>query len=205
MDAHRRRPSALRERTRRAVQKEIAAAANALFAAHGYEATTVDDIAAAAGMSQRSVFRYFPTKEDIVLGKVGFAADEMLAALRDRPAGEPVWDAFRHVFGLLVREADEPERRAIVEMHRIIFETPALLAGYLQKLQHVQDAALAALTERAAAEHTPYAPDDPTPRALVAAAFGCLVAAQQAWHAGGAKGSFADALDRAMAAVRPAG
>ncbi|MFB7272908.1 hypothetical protein [Streptomyces sp. NPDC056244] len=60
------------------------------------------------------------------------------------------------------------------------------------------------LLERAETTGTPYATDDPTPRALTAAAFGCLVAAQHSWLASGAKDSFADAIARAMATVTPA-
>ena len=79
----------LRERTRRAVQKEITEAAERLFLNRGYEATTIAAVAAETGMSQRSVFRYFPTKEDIVLGKLDFVAEEMLVTLRD-PTGRRV-------------------------------------------------------------------------------------------------------------------
>ena len=194
----------LRERTRRAVRMEIAEAAGALFVERGFEATTIDDIAAAVGMSQRSVFRYFATKEEIVLGKFDLVVDDMLDALRARPADEAVWTSLHHVFDVLVSLAEAPGREEMVEpIHRVIFETPVLLAGYLQKLQQIQDAVVAALLERAEAAGTPHAADDPTPRALTAAAFGCLVAAQHSWLASDAKGSFADAVARAMATVGP--
>jgi hypothetical protein len=89
-------------------------------------------------------------------------------------------------------------------MQRIVFATPGLLASYLEKLHRMQDAAEVAVRERAQAAGSPYAPDDPAPRAITGAAFGCLLAAQHAWLAGGANGTFADAIDRAMAAVGPA-
>ncbi|WP_432828430.1 TetR/AcrR family transcriptional regulator [Dactylosporangium sp. CA-092794] len=194
----------LRERTRRAVQREIADAATALFVERGYEATTIDDIAAAVGMSQRSVFRYFATKEELVLGKFDVVADDMLDVLGARPAGEPVWTSLQRLFDVLVSIADMPGHEEFVEpIHRVIFETPVLRAGYLEKLQRMQDAVVAALVERAEAAGAPYAADDPTPRALTAAAFGCLVAGQHAWLAAGAKGSYAEAIARAMATVGP--
>ncbi|MFJ6726227.1 TetR family transcriptional regulator [Streptomyces sp. NPDC091281] len=194
----------LRERTRRAVQKEIAETANALFVERGFEATTVDDIAAAVGMSQRSVFRYFATKEHIVLGKFDLVVDDLLDALRARPADEPVWTSLRRVFDVLVTLAQTPGHEEMVEpVHRMVFETPALLAGYLQKLQQLQDAVVTELLARAEASGSPYAADDPTPRALTAAAFGCLVAGQHAWLASAPRASFAQAVDRAMATVVP--
>ena len=82
-------PAGLRERMRRTVLNEIAEVALKLFTERGYETVTIDDIATAAGLSRRSVFRYFSTKEDIVVGKFDFVADDMLAELRARPAGEP--------------------------------------------------------------------------------------------------------------------
>src|SRR5919106_1490469 len=63
----------LRDRTRRAVRAEISQAAVALFAERGFDETTVEEIARAVGMTKRSFFRYFPTKEDAV-----FAGTEVL-------------------------------------------------------------------------------------------------------------------------------
>jgi AcrR family transcriptional regulator len=194
----------LRERTRRAIQNEIVRAANALFVERGYAATTMEDIAAAVGMSQRSMFRYFPTKGDIVLGKLDIVTEEMMIALRERPADEPVWTSLRRAFDVIDLYATEAGELEIAEpMQRIVFGTPALFAGYLQKLQQMQGVAAAVLIERAEAQGCPYTADDPAPRSLAAAAFGCLVAAQHSRLASGAKGAFAEAIDRAMATVGP--
>lgn len=59
-----------------------------LFARRGYAGTTVDDIAAAAGVARRTLFRYFPTKDDILLDPRRLDQEAMLAALRERRAGE---------------------------------------------------------------------------------------------------------------------
>lgn len=195
----------VRARARRAVQREIAEAANALFVERGYEATTVADIAAAIGMSQRSVFRYFASKEEIVLGKVDLLGDDMRDAIRARPDDdEPLWTALQRVIGVVMERSEQPGHGELIEpIHRLIFETPDLLAGYLQRLQRIQEVVVTELLTRAAESGTPYATDDPAPRALTAAAFGCLVAAQHSWLAAGARGSFADAVDRAMATVGP--
>jgi AcrR family transcriptional regulator len=194
----------LRERTRRAVRKEITEAAEVLFVERGYEATTIEHIAEAVGMSRRTLYRYFSTREDVVLGKLDVVADEVLAALRGRPAAEPVWTSLRHSFDGLVAHLDDAANAGLAApMQRIIFETPGLLARYLEKIERVQGAAELVVRERAESAGAPWADDDPTPRAVVAAALGCVLAAQHAWLAGGATGTFAALVDRAMAAVGP--
>jgi AcrR family transcriptional regulator len=194
----------LRERTRQAVRREITEAAGALFIERGYETTTIDDIAAAVGMSKRSVFRYFPTKEDLILGKFDYIAAEMLEGLQSRPAGEPVWDTLRAVFDLLIPHFDALDKDSVAApMLRVVFTTPGLLAGYLEKLQRLQEPILDALCEREATTGKPGAEGDPKLRAVIAAAFGCLTAAQFAWLESGSRGTFAAALDTAMAAVAP--
>ena len=194
----------LRERKRRETLARVTNSGICLFIARGYDATTIDDIAAAVGMSPRSVFRYFPSKEDIVVGKFDLVAGAMLGVLGERPIDEPVWLSLRRCFDLLVPYVDAPGRRDVAEpMQRIVFDSPHLLARYLEKLQRMQDAVVTALRDRADDRGEPYSADDPTPRAIAAAAFGCLVAAQHSWLADDGGGSFAVAIDRAMAAVGP--
>lgn len=193
-----------REIARQAVRRQIAEVAKDLFAEHGYAATTIDQIAEAVGMSQRSVFRYFPTKEDIVIGKIDFFADDLLATLRDRPSDEPPWESLRRSFDVADPEADPGGKEVAAELHRIVFEAPSLLGRYLERRQRMQQDVAVVLRERAAAAGTPYAATDPAPEAIAAAAFGCLVAAQRAWIAAGAKKKFSATLDRAMTGVGPA-
>jgi hypothetical protein len=128
----------------------------------------------------------------------------MLVALRERPVDEPVWESLRRIFDLLVPYVDAPGMREVAEpMQRIVFATPGLLASYLGKLQLMQGAAETALRERAQAAGAPYRADDPSPYAIVGAAFGCLLAAQHAWLTDGATDTFAVMIDRAMTAVGP--
>lgn len=199
-------PRGLRERTRRAVQREITKAAERLFVERGYESTTVDEIAAEVGISTRSVFRYFPTKEHLIVGKFDLIAEKMLDTLRERPAGEPVWESLRRVFDLLIPYVDAPGQHEVAgPMQEIVFTSAPLMAAYLAKLQLMQEAAETAIRERAETAGKPYAADDPTPGSVVGAAFGCLIAAQKAWLAGGATRTFAETIDTAMATVGPAG
>src|SRR5256885_16385189 len=80
----------LRERKKTRTRELIAKTARTLFAERGFEAVTVAEIAQAAEVSQQTVFNYFPTKEDLVYWRLEAFEAELLAAIRDRPEGEPV-------------------------------------------------------------------------------------------------------------------
>src|SRR6266516_1712590 len=84
-------PIPVRERTRRAVRGELAQLAVSLFVEKGYDETTIDDLAAAAGMSKRTFFRYFASKEELVMGKYEFFGEQLAEDLAARPVDEPLW------------------------------------------------------------------------------------------------------------------
>src|SRR3954453_12178369 len=94
--------SNLRELTRRTVRAQIAGRAMELFIAHGFEETTVEQIASEVGMSARSVFRYFDTKEDMVVGSMQEFGAVLADALAQRPADEDPWQALRGALELML-------------------------------------------------------------------------------------------------------
>src|SRR5213596_3319866 len=104
-------PLPVRERTRRAVRGELAQLAVRLFVERGYDETTVDDLAAAAGMSKRTFFRYFASKEELVMGKYEYFGEQLVDDLAARPADEPVWVSLRQVFGRVVDHVESDARR----------------------------------------------------------------------------------------------
>jgi len=81
--------SGLRELRAVRTREAIVAAAYALFAERGFQATTVDDIAARAEVAPRTFFRYFPTKEAVVFARAPEQREQIAAALAERPADEP--------------------------------------------------------------------------------------------------------------------
>jgi AcrR family transcriptional regulator len=88
-----------RERTRR----DLLASARTLFAERGYQATSAADIAAAAGVTERTLFRYFPSKIALVLDEAIALLPEMAEAIRRRPPAEPPYQAVCegiHDFGM---------------------------------------------------------------------------------------------------------
>ncbi|RUR03025.1 TetR family transcriptional regulator [Labedella endophytica] len=194
-------PVPIRERTRRLAQTELTSVAQDLFVTQGYDGTTVDQIAAAAGMSKRTFFRYFPSKDDLVIGKYDLFADRMAEALDERPAHEPVWESLRRVFDITLDYVQDDHQRARNEaMDEIVRSTPQLYARYLEKMQRVQEL----LTGRVAARLTGRDddPSDPRPAAIVGAAFACMQAARQAWFASDRSEAFGSYLDTAMSTLQ---
>lgn len=190
-------PVPIRERTRRLAQTELTTVAQDLFLAQGYDNTTVDQIAAAAGMSKRTFFRYFPSKDDLVIGKYDLFADRMAEALDARPADEPVWESLRRVFDFTLDYVqDEYQRARNDAMEEIVRSTPQLYARYLEKMQRIQDLLIGRVAVRLTSRD-PVA-TDPRPAAIVGAAFACMQAARQAWLISDRSEAFGSYLDRAM-------
>lgn len=125
----------LRERKKVRTRQAIRSAAYRLFAAQGYDATPVDRIAAAADVSPSTVFRYFPTKEDIVLSDE--YDDELMAErLRARPAEEAPLASVRMIMhermaGIL---ADPEQRAAMVQREQLVRDVPAIRARAFESM-----------------------------------------------------------------------
>jgi AcrR family transcriptional regulator len=104
-------PPGLRERKKQRTREQIVEAAMRLFAERGYHATTVADIATAAGVAPRTFFTYFPSKEAVVFHNLDRDLDSLASALRDRLPGETAFDALRRwidaMFDAWLAEEDE--------------------------------------------------------------------------------------------------
>lgn len=188
----------LRERTRRAVQRELLLVAIDLFAAQGFESTTVDQIASAAGLSRRSFFRYFKTKEAVLTETLAELGRQLAAELAARPADEAPWLALRRSFDGLVHEMSA-DSRALV-MTRLMLDTPALQASHLQKATGWRTTLAAALAPRLVGPVTE-ADRRLQADAVSGAALACLMAAQEEWvRADGAR-PLGELVDATMAAV----
>jgi AcrR family transcriptional regulator len=85
----------LRERKKQRTRETIARAARELFAERGYHATTLPDIAEAADVSTRTIFAYFPSKEDILFADFPLMKDALAQALAERPEGEEALETVR--------------------------------------------------------------------------------------------------------------
>ncbi|UGQ12532.1 TetR/AcrR family transcriptional regulator [Yinghuangia sp. ASG 101] len=197
--------SSLRELSRQAVRTRIAEAAEALFLAKGFHETTVDEIAAAVGMSQRSFFRYFATKEDVVLEKFDRQGEELFARLNSRPLDEPDWDSLRACFDILVARLTDDARQDRVTQE-LIESCPALLAAQLARVNRLQEQLAERLAARALARDPDALPDTMVLRALAGAAFACLYAAtSHTLHDSDDCSRLGERLDHTMGALRSLG
>lgn len=126
----------LREIGRDAVRARITEIALDLFAEHGFDQVTVDQIATAAGMSGRTFHRYFPAKEDVVVGEPEQWGEFVRDAFAARPADEPVWDSLLASFEAFIGFLAESGRvqRGKFAM-RVLVSTASLRARNLEKHQ----------------------------------------------------------------------
>ncbi|MFG2717352.1 TetR/AcrR family transcriptional regulator [Streptomyces sp. NPDC048416] len=140
----------LRERKKLKTRVAIRRATYRLVAEQGYEATTVEQIAEAAEVSPSTVFRYFPTKEDIVL------TDEfdpiLLREMRSRPAGEPPLRSLRYVMTEAMRLALLDDHEETVQRTRLMVEVPALRARMMESMASTSRQLCEVLAERSGRE-----------------------------------------------------
>jgi AcrR family transcriptional regulator len=110
----------LRARKKRQTRAAIAEAAMALFQAHGFDAVTVADVARAADVSEKTVFNYFPTKEDLVLGRGAERTAALIDAIRTRPPDASVVDPFRDATMELIDRVEREPIESIVALPRLV-------------------------------------------------------------------------------------
>jgi AcrR family transcriptional regulator len=191
--AERARPG-LRERRKKLTAAELEAAALRLFGDRGFDAVTVDDIAAEADVSRRTFFRYFASKEDVLLADHFVQLARLREAIAARPADEPVLTALRNA--LLSMTTNFEERREMVILRgRIMRETPSLQARSLVHQKTWEEAMQEMVAERLGVDPA----TDLRPGVVSAATVAAMRVAFQSWLTAGATGDLiamtAEALD----------
>jgi AcrR family transcriptional regulator len=184
----------LRERKRTRTRLMIQAEAMRLFAEQGYENTRVDEIAYAAAISPRTFYRYFPTKEDVVMW------DEYdpttLDFLERRPANEPFAETMRAfireaVGGLYRRDPEELLLRA-----RLLLTVPELRARMMEEQRTAGQMLASWLAERQGP-----AADEIELRVVATALGAAVMVAMDVWQTEDGKPDLLALVDRATAAL----
>ncbi|NJP94920.1 TetR/AcrR family transcriptional regulator [Nonomuraea sp. FMUSA5-5] len=188
--------STLRARRRAQTQRMIQGHAVRLFAERGYDATTVNDVAEAAGVSPMTVYRHFPTKEDLVLvdqrgelvaARIAASPAEQLLARR---IGDALVDAAAALTG------DDDGRAFLLTRLRLMVSTPALRARHLDNQYALQQAIIDALGADAAGPEAAFRAE--------AAAGACLSALHTAlvrWAEDDGRGELPGLVAKALTAV----
>ena len=148
----------LRERKKQQARELIAETARRLFAERGFDGVTVAEIAREADVAEKTVFNYFPTKEDLFYSRLEAFEDELLEAVRTRAPGESVLQAFsrfllapRGIFARLEGDDSVAARERLRTMTRVVTESPALLARERQVFDRYTESLAALLAEEVGA------------------------------------------------------
>jgi AcrR family transcriptional regulator len=185
----------LRERRRYRTRRTIQAQALQLFAAKGFQATTIEEIAAAAEMAPRTFFRYFPTKEEVV-----FWADyqpALAAFVADRPDDEPALEALHHGIVEALAAIWDQDGERMMERLRLAFRTPALHPRMRQ-----QQAGWAAAVGEILAGRLGKRPDNLQVRIIAAAVAAAVWVAIEEWQAqDGGRAELGALIDQALGTV----
>ena len=188
----------LLERSRRDVRAQVARTGVALFLERGFDATTMDDVAAAAGISRRTLFRYFGSKEELALGHLSGLGDDLAAAVRAQPADADVWDVLVTAMEQVLPTALAHDDGAARALSRLVETTAALRAAHADKHRSWVDALAPAVGERLGGA------DDPelAARAVIGTVLACLDAATHRWASSDEQRPVRELALAALAVVR---
>jgi AcrR family transcriptional regulator len=186
----------LRERKKRETREALTRAALELFAERGYAETTLAEIAEAAGVSTRTIFAYFPSKEDILFCATQELRDALASALADRPAGTDALTALRDFILSAAQEKTELDHT----LEQQIAADATLASHKRARIAQVQEDLAGAI-----ADDLGVGPDDFRPQVAAAsltAAFEVLERQGRALTAAPTSAEIAAAIDPVIAFVR---
>ncbi|MGP3941637.1 MULTISPECIES: TetR family transcriptional regulator [Streptomyces] len=178
-------PPGLRERKKQRTRNALVRSALELFTRQGYEHTTVDEIAEAVEVSQRTFFRYFANKEEVAFASQESAECHFFAALCGRPADEAPLAALRGAvldawgsIGDAIEQMVPPELH--MRMYRVIESTPSLLAVHLRRTAEMEERLASEIARREGLDIDA----DPRPRLVVAMFSGVIRVSGKLWGEG---------------------
>jgi len=171
-------PVGLREQKKLQTRAALLTEANARFAAQGFEATTIDELCDAVGISKRTFFRYFPGKEDLVFPNHEERLARFLEFLDLAPAGERAFDTLRRATQVFAYDYMSHRDRFIGQQKLI--RTSATLMAREHEIDRAWERAMAAwFVDRLGAGHPDPALDA---RVMAGAAIGVIRATMRHWY-----------------------
>jgi AcrR family transcriptional regulator len=140
-------PASLKTRKQQVVRDALTTAAEELFLARGFEAVTVEEIAQAAGVSRRTFFRYYQSKEDVMVERTDRLGEQLLAELAARPPKEPPLLAIRNALVPAI-EYGLTEPDLVRSTIRLLRETSALRRAVMERRNRLEERIAALMVER---------------------------------------------------------
>jgi AcrR family transcriptional regulator len=184
----------LRERRRVRIKLMVQAEALKLFADKGYEQTTIDDIAHASAMSPRTFFRYFPTKEDVVLwdeyDELSFA--ELLGSQEHEDPLVRLITTIREIIG----SVHDRDRDLLLARTKLSFRVPEIRARFLDEQASTMGAIYPQLAVALGGD-----PDDLGLRVMLSAMFAAMLVAVERWQHEDGRRDLIDVVDEAVSAL----
>lgn len=181
----------LRERKKQKTRWAIQEQALRLIAEQGYEATTIDQIAAAADISPSTFFRYFRTKEDLIIQDQ--YDDVLVEGLRTIPVEVPPLEAIRQVIRTAIVTLSPAERAKVLERMQLTMAVPALRARSLDNFFETMN-----LLQRSIGARVGLDPNHVDLRIMAGAVVGALVGVFDAWAASGGTEDFGALIDHTL-------
>ncbi len=142
----------LRERKKEQTRQLIAETAWRLFAERGFDAVTVAEVAAAADVSEKTVFNHFATKEDLAFAGRQERLKRLLADIAQRPPGASVLDVFRALTTTVIDDFVVPGDEDLLAVAKIIRGSPALQERLMVRWESGAAAITAAIAETSGAD-----------------------------------------------------
>lgn len=143
----------LRERKKRLTREAIAAAAMRLFGQRGFDAVTVEEVADAADVSKKTVFNYFPSKEDLVFRAGEARLATLVGGIRARPPGTSIVAPFRVLTAEWLDRIEREPAETVLAVPRLVMDSETLrnrlLLGWEQEAAEVAPAVAEAVGEPA--------------------------------------------------------
>jgi AcrR family transcriptional regulator len=150
-------PPSLKARKQQVVRAALSAAAEELFLARGFEEVTVEQIAQTAGVSRRTFFRYYESKEDVMVERSDRLGEQLLSELAARPLNEPPLLAIRNAL-VPALEAGLAERDLVRYVIRLLRETSALRRAMMERRNRLEERIAALMARRLGAARSDNTP-----------------------------------------------
>ena len=186
-----------RSRKKQRTRDDLIAAGDYLFATQGFDATTTTDIAERADVSQRTLFRHFPTKESLLYADLDDARLELRQALAERPSDEPILDSVRESMLSLAEDFEANRDRRLLQARLAV--TSSAVSAYSRAVVQFswEREIIAAVAQRLDVDPL----QDPRPEILAGAVMSAVRIAMRQWTVSDGKSDFMELNAAALSSI----